>query len=105
MSINKINTRNYEKAYHYQHNGYNGNILCHIQTMSHQGILCIKVSKESTTKTETMKHWKLTALTWDGHEVDSTKVSAHNRAEAVKTARQIMQWQGLRNKYTLKLIK
>jgi hypothetical protein len=52
-----------------------------------------------------MKQWKLTALTWDGHEMDSTKVSAHNRAEAVKTARQIMQWQGLRNKYTLKLIK
>jgi hypothetical protein len=52
-----------------------------------------------------MKQWKLTALTWDGHEMDSTKVSANNRAEAVKTAKQFMLWQGLRNKYTLKLIK
>jgi hypothetical protein len=52
-----------------------------------------------------MKQWKLTALTWDGHEVDSTKVSAHNRAEAVRLAKQLMLWQGLRNKYTLKLIK
>lgn len=52
-----------------------------------------------------MKNWKLTALTWDGHEVDSTKVSANNRAEAVKIAKQFMQWQGISNKYTLKLIK
>ncbi len=52
-----------------------------------------------------MKHWKLTVLTWDGCEVDSTKVSANNREEAVKNARQIMQWQGISNKYTLKLIK
>jgi hypothetical protein len=52
-----------------------------------------------------MKQWKLTALTWDGHEVDSTKVSAHNRAEAVKIAKNLLSWQGIRDKYTLKLIK
>lgn len=52
-----------------------------------------------------MKQWKLTALTWDGHEVDSTKVSANNREQAVKTAKQFMKWQGLSNKYRLKLIK
>jgi hypothetical protein len=79
--------------------------MWHSKRMSHQGILCIKVSKESTTKTKTMKQWKLTALTWDGHEVDSTKVSANNREQAVKTAKQFMKWQGLSNKYRLKLIK
>jgi hypothetical protein len=79
--------------------------MWHSKTMSHQGILCIKVSKESTTKTKTMKHWKLTVLTHDGGEVDSTKVSANNRAEAVKIAKNLLSWQGIRDKYTLKLIK
>jgi hypothetical protein len=52
-----------------------------------------------------MKHWKLTVLTHDGGEVDSTKVSANDRAEAVKIAKNLLSWQGIRDKYTLKLIK
>lgn len=52
-----------------------------------------------------MKHWRLTVLTHDGGIVDSTMITAINRAEALKNAKQLLQWQGIRDKYTLKLIK
>jgi hypothetical protein len=52
-----------------------------------------------------MKHWRLTILTHNGGEVDSTMISANNREEALKISNNLLSWQGIKYKYTLRLIK
>lgn len=52
-----------------------------------------------------MKNWKLTALSWDNMEIDSVKISAENKSEAVRIAKNIMLQQGLRTKYKVTLNK